>query len=76
MSSDKNMDRIRYGGWAFSLILCSIGVYFLWPRVHITLAGIAFLYAGVRVFNFSTFDEYEEKRKKLYSKMFNNNKKE
>ena len=66
----------RFVGWCLSLLCILIGTYFLWPHIHVALLGAAFLYLGVRIFNFSTFDEYEEKRKKLYSKMFNNNKKE
>lgn len=60
---------MRYGGWLLSLLAILAGVYFLWPRVHISLLGIVFLYLGVRIFNFTTFDEYKEKRKELLEKL-------
>ena len=60
---------MRYGGWLLSLLAILAGGYFLWPRVHISLLGIVFLYLGVRIFNFSTFDEYREKRKELLNKL-------
>ena len=53
---------MKYGGWLLSLLTILAGVYFLWPRIHIALLGIALIYFGVRIFNFSTFDEYREKR--------------
>jgi len=53
---------IQYGGWILSLFLVSTGFYFLYPRIHIDLLGIVLIYFGVRMFNFSTFDEYKEKR--------------
>ena len=60
---------MRYGGWLLSLLAILAGVYFLWPRVHISLLGIVFLYLGVRIFKFTTFDEYKEKRKELLEKL-------
>ena len=56
---------MKYGGWARSLLTILAGIYFLWPRIHIALLGIALIYFGVRIFNFSTFDEYREKRMNL-----------
>jgi len=53
---------IKYGGWLLSLITILAGVYFLWPRIHIAVLGITLIYFGVRIFNFSTFAEYKEKR--------------
>ena len=49
----------------------SAGSYLLWPHIHIALVGIVFYYAGVRIFNFSTFKEYEEDRRKLLRKLQN-----
>ncbi|RZD42922.1 MAG: hypothetical protein CXT73_01830 [Methanobacteriota archaeon] len=60
-----NEKRIKYGGWLLSLLLILAGAYFIWPRIHINLLGIVLIYVGVRIFNFSTFDEYKEKRIKL-----------
>ena len=59
----------RIAGWALSLLCILIGTYFLWPHIHVALLGIAFFYAGIKIFNFSTFKEYEEERKKLSSKL-------
>jgi hypothetical protein len=56
---------MKYGGWLLSLLTILSGVYFLWPRIHIALLGIALIYCGVRIFNFSTFEEYKEKRMNL-----------
>ena len=56
---------MKYGGWMLSLLTILSGVYFLWPRIHIVLLGIALIYCGVRIFNFSTFEEYKEKRMNL-----------
>ena len=56
---------MKYGGWLLSLLTILAGVYFLWPRIHIALLGIALIYFGVRIFNFSTFKEYREKRLNL-----------
>jgi hypothetical protein len=62
---------MRYGGWFLSLLSILIGASFLWPYVHVALLGIAFIYIGIRIFNFSTFDEYKEKRMKLLHKLLN-----
>ena len=56
---------MKYGGWLLSLLAILAGGYFLWPRVHISLLGIVLFYLGIRIFNFSTFKEYKEKRMKL-----------
>ena len=56
---------MKYGGWLLSLLTILAGVYFLWPRIHIALLGITLIYSGVRIFNFSTFNEYREKRLNL-----------
>jgi len=60
---------IKYGGWLLSLLSILIGASFLWPHLHVALLGIAFLYLGIRIFNFSTFEEYKEKRMKLLHKL-------
>ena len=65
----KNENIFRAGGWLLSLLCISAGTYFLWPRIHIALLGIALIYLGVRIFNFSTFKEYEESRRKLLLKL-------
>ena len=62
---------VKYGGWLLSLLSILIGASFLWPHVHVALLGIAFIYIGIRIFNFSTFDEYKEKRMKLLHKLLN-----
>ena len=59
----------RAAGWLLSLLCILIGSYFLWPHIHVALLGIGFFYAGVRIFNFSTFKEYEEERKNLLFKL-------
>ena len=56
---------MKYGGWLLSSMTILAGVYFLWPRIHIALLGITLIYFGVRIFNFSTFKEYREKRLNL-----------
>ena len=56
---------IKFGGWLLSLLAILAGAYFIWPRIHINLLGIVLIYVGIRIFNFSTFDEYKEKRMKL-----------
>ena len=56
---------MKYGGWLLSLLSILAGVYFLWPRIHIALLGIALIYIGVRIFNFCTFNEFREKRMNL-----------
>ena len=37
-------------------------------HIHTDVLGIALIYIGVRIFNFSTFDEYKEKRMELIQK--------
>ena len=56
---------IKFGGWLLSLTTILIGAYFLWPHIHVALLGIVLIYIGVRIFNFSTFEEYREKRMNL-----------
>jgi len=60
---------VKYGGWLLSLLSILIGASFLWPHVHVALLGIVFIYLGIRIFNFSTFEEYREKRIKLLHKL-------
>ena len=59
----------RIVGWALSLLCMIIGLYFLWPHIHVALLGIVFFYLGVRIFNFATFKEYKEQRVKLLLKL-------
>ena len=59
----------RFAGWALALLCILIGAYFLWPHIHVALLGLVFLYLGVKVFNFSTFKEYEKERKNLLLKL-------
>ena len=67
--SMKSKDKIfMYGGWLISLLAIVAGASFLWPHIHIDVLGIALIYFGVRIFNFSTFDEYKEKRMDLILK--------
>ena len=61
--------RLRIAGWTLSLLCVLIGSYFVWPHIHVALLGIAFFYLGIRVFNFSTFEEYKEQRMKLLLKL-------
>ena len=61
---------MMYGGWLLSLSAIVIGASFLWPHIHVALLGFALIYIGVRIFNFSTFKEYKEKRMKLLLKLF------
>ena len=69
--SKHDIDKIFiYVGWGLSSCIIFTGLYFLWPRIHITILGLALIYLGVRVFNFSTFDEYKEQRMKLLYKLF------
>ena len=56
-------------GWSLSFLCMLIGSYFVWPHIHVALLGIAFFYLGIRIFNFSTFEEYKEKRMKLLLKL-------
>ena len=60
---------VKYGGWLLSLLSILIGASFLWPHIHVALLGIAFIYLGIRIFNFSTFEEYREKRMELLHKL-------
>ena len=58
----------KYGGWLLSFLTVAAGASFLWPHFHVALLGFALIYLGVRIFNFSTFEEYKEKRKTLIYK--------
>ena len=65
----KDKDKMfMYGGWLLSFLAIIAGVSFLWPHIHTDVLGIALIYIGVRIFNFSTFEEYKEKRMKLLHK--------
>ena len=64
----KSENAFRAVGWLLSLLCIVIGSYFVWPHIHVALLGIAFFYLGIRIFNFSTFKEYEDDRKKLLRK--------
>ena len=65
----KDKDKMfMYGGWLLSLTIILIGVSFVWPHIHVALLGFALIYLGVRIFNFSTFEEYKEKRMNLILK--------
>ena len=66
----RNKDNaLRMAGWTLSLLCMIIGSYFVWPHIHVALLGIGFFYLGVRIFNFSTFEEYKEDRVKLLLKL-------
>ena len=65
----KSENMLKVIGWLLSLLCILIGSYFIWPHIHVALLGIVFFYAGVRIFNFSTFKEYEEERKNLLFKL-------
>ena len=68
----KDKDKLfKYGGWLLSFLTIAIGASFLWPHFHVALLGFALIYLGIRIFNFSTFDEYKEKRMKLLLKLWN-----
>ena len=67
-SKDKWM---MIGGWILSFLTITAGASFVWPHIHSDLLGIVLIYIGVRIFNFSTFDEYKEKRVKLLLKLWN-----
>jgi len=70
--SMKSKDKIfKYGGWLVSFLAIVAGVSFLWPHIHTDVLGIALIYIGVRIFNFSTFEEYKEQRMKLLFKLLN-----
>jgi len=65
----KDKDKMfMYGGWLLSLTTILIGVSFVWPHIHVALLGFVLIYLGVRIFNFSTFEEYKEKRMNLIIK--------
>ena len=61
--------RLKIAGWSLSLLCMIIGSYFVWPHIHVALLGIAFFYLGIRIFNFSTFEEYKKDRVKLLLKL-------
>ncbi len=65
MTTDKRDKMFMYGGWALSFSTIMIGVSFIWPHIHTALLGICLAYVGVRIFNFSTFKEYKDKRAKM-----------
>ena len=70
--SMKSKDKwMKIGGWIRSFLTIAIGASFLWPHFHVALLGFALIYLGIRIFNFSTFDEYKEKRMKLLLKLWN-----
>jgi len=70
--SIKSKDKwMKIGGWILSFLTIAIGASFLWPHFHVALLGFVLIYVGVRIFNFSTFDEYKEKRVKLLLKLWN-----
>ena len=58
----------KYGWWLLSFLTVAAGASFLWPHFHVALLGFALIYLGVRIFNFSTFEEYREKRMKVIHK--------
>ena len=62
-------DILRLVGWTLSLLCMIIGSYFAWPHIHVALLGLAFFYLALRIFNFSTFEEYKEDRVKLLLKL-------
>ena len=62
-------DVLRLVGWTLSLVCMIIGSYFVWPHIHVALLGIGFFYLGIRISNFSTFEEYREQRKQLVFKL-------
>ena len=70
--SMKSKDKwMKIGGWILSFLTIAAGASFLWPHFHVALLGFALIYLGVRIFNFSTFEEYKEKRVKLLNKLLN-----
>jgi hypothetical protein len=60
---------LKIAGWILSFLCMIIGSYFVWPHIHVALLGIAFFYLGIRIFNFSTFEEYKDARVKLLLKL-------
>ena len=71
MNIKENDTMFKYGGWLLSVLTIAAGASFLWPHFHVALLGFALIYLGVRIFNFSTFEEYKEKRMKLLLKLLN-----
>ena len=70
--SMKSKDKwMKIGGWILSFLTIAAGASFLWPHFHVALLGFALIYLGIRIFNFSTFEEYKEKRVKLLLKFLN-----
>ena len=67
----KHENTLRAAGWLLSLLCILIGSYFVWPHIHVALLGIGFFYLAIRIFNFSTFKEYDEDRRKLLRKLQN-----
>ena len=68
--SMKSKDKLmKIGGWILSFLTVAAGASFLWPHFHVALLGFALIYIGVRIFNFSTFEEYKEQRMKLLFKL-------
>ena len=68
--SMKSKDKLmKIGGWILSFLTIAAGASFLWPHFHVALLGFALIYIGVRIFNFSTFEEYKEQRMKLLFKL-------
>ena len=65
----KKENMIKLGGWILSFLTVLAGAFFIWPHLHTALLGIALIYLGVRIFNFSTFEEYKEDRVKLLLKL-------
>ena len=59
----------KYGGWLLSFLTVAAGASLLWPHFHVALLGFALIYLGIRIFNFTTFEEYKEKRMKLIHKL-------
>ena len=70
--SMKSKDKLmKIGGGILSFLTIAAGASFLWPHFHVALLGFVLIYIGVRIFNFSTFEEYKEKRVKLLLKLWN-----
>ena len=59
----KTKDKIiKIVGWTISLVIILGGLYVLFPHIHVAVLGVVLVYLGVRIFNYSTFEEYKEKR--------------
>ena len=68
----KTRDKIiKVSGWLVSATAISAGMYLLFPRIHIALVGGVLVYLGFRIFNFSTFEEYKEKRMNFVHRWLN-----